>query len=105
MNIFPTAFAATSTHPTSMNSLWVLVLFLVFIYFIMWYPQSKRMKQHRKMLSGLKVGDEIVTAGGLAGKVMKLDDNFVAIHIAENVKVSFQKSAVSSVLPKGTLKF
>jgi len=109
MNFFiPSAFAAANASAGSQNpmfsSLLMLVLFGLFIYLLMWRPQSKRMKQHRNMISSLKQDDEIVTSGGLLGRITEIDDNFIHLRIAEDIEVVLQKSAISMVLPKGTIK-
>lgn len=80
-----------------------VILFAVFI-FLMVIPQSRRAKQHREMLAKLQKGDEVVTNGGLAGRVADLGDAFITLEIADGVKVKFQKAAISVVLPKGSLK-
>jgi preprotein translocase subunit YajC len=67
-------------------------------------PQAKKQKEHRAMLAALAKGDEVVTNGGLAGRVEEVGESFLTIEIAPNVKVRLQKGAVSQVLPKGTLK-
>ena len=70
----------------------------------MWRPQAKRGKEHKNLLSSLAKGTEVVTNGGVLGKVTKVDDNYVALEVAENVEMKFQKASVAAVLPKGTLK-
>jgi len=74
------------------------------MYFMMIRPQAKKQKEHRAMLAALAKGDEVVTNGGLAGRVEEVGESFLTIEIAPNVKVRLQKGAVSQVLPKGTLK-
>jgi preprotein translocase subunit YajC len=81
----------------------MVVLFGV-MYFMMIRPQSKRQKEHRQMVAALAKGDEVVSNGGIAGRVDEVGDTFITIEIAPNVKVKLQKGAVSQVLPKGTLK-
>jgi len=81
-----------------------LVLMLVVFYFLMIRPQQKRMKEHRAMVEALKKGDEVVTNGGLGGTVTKVGDAYLSMRVAENVEVNVQKSAVSALLPSGTLK-
>lgn len=76
---------------------------LVFFVYIIW-SQSKRNKQQRAMIDALQKGDEVVTAGGLIGRVEKVGDNYLGIEVADNVVVQIQRSAVQSVLPKGTIK-
>ena len=81
----------------------LIVIFVVF-YFLLIRPQMKRAKEHRQLVSALAVGDEVVTTGGLLGKVTNVTDSFITLEVADNVKVKLQKHAVSSVMPKGTIK-
>ncbi|MFD1384911.1 preprotein translocase subunit YajC [Rhodanobacter aciditrophus] len=82
----------------------LLVGFVIIFYFLMWRPQSKRAKEHKNLLASLAKGTEVVTSGGVLGKVTKVDDNYVVLDVAENIEMKFQKSAIAAVLPKGTLK-
>jgi len=82
----------------------MLVFFLLFIYFAIWRPQSKRAKEQRDMLSTIAKGDEIVTAGGLLGRITKVADPYIVVSINDNVEITLQKSSIVNVLPKGTLK-
>ncbi len=82
----------------------LLVGFVIIFYFLMWRPQAKRAKEHKNLLSSLAKGTEVVTNGGVLGKVTRVDDNYVALEVSENVELKFQKAAVAAVLPKGTLK-
>lgn len=83
--------------------LFMVVIFVVF-YFILIRPQAKRAKEHKKMVEALAKGDEMVTNGGIAGKIIETGDTFIKVEIADGVQVRLQRSAVSSILPKGTLK-
>jgi preprotein translocase subunit YajC len=78
--------------------------FLAVMFFVMIWPQMKRQKAHRELLSKLAKGDEVITNGGIVGRVDDVRDSFVTIEIADNVQVKLQKGAISAVLPKGTLK-
>ena len=80
-----------------------IVVMFVLLYFLMIRPQMKRGKETKAMLAGLQKGDEVV-AGGLLGKIIKINDNFVSVEIADNVVIAVQKQAVSQLLPKGTVK-
>jgi preprotein translocase subunit YajC len=80
-----------------------VVLFAVFIFMII-IPQSRRAKQHRELLAKLQKGDEVVTNGGIAGRVAAIGDSFVTIEIADGVQVKFQRMAIAMVLPRGSLK-
>ena len=81
-----------------------LVLFAVVFYFLLIRPQSKRQKEHRKMVESLAKGDEVVTIGGIAGRIADIGDNFALLDIAEGVAVKIRRSSDESVMPKGTLK-
>ncbi|WP_246184105.1 preprotein translocase subunit YajC [Pandoraea anhela] len=81
-----------------------LVLMFVVLYFIMIRPQMKRQKETRNMLAALTKGDEVVTSGGLAGRISKVGETFVTIEIADNVEINVQKGAITTLLPKGTIK-
>ena len=85
-------------------TLFLLFGFMILIYFLMIRPENKRRKTHQDMLASLDVGEEIVTAGGILGKVTKITDQFIELSIAENTKIKIQKTSISAVLPKGTLK-
>ena len=87
-----------------MESMLLIVLMFVVLYFLMIRPQMKRAKEHKAMIEALQKGDEIVTAGGVLGRVNKLNENYVNLEIANNVEIQGQRSAVQVVLPKGTLK-
>ncbi len=81
-----------------------MILMFVVLWFLMIRPQMKKAKEHKALLAALQKGDEIVTGGGLVGRVTKVDDSYVNVEIAEGVEVVVQKPAVALVLPKGTLK-
>jgi len=84
--------------------MWPILLMFVALYFLMVRPQMKRQKEHKAMLEALQKGDEVIVAGGIAGRVTKIQDAFMNLEIAPNVEIVVQRSAVSSALPKGTLK-
>ncbi len=89
------------------SGLFNLVLPVIFIgvfYFLMIRPQMRRAKEQREMLSKLQKGDEVVTSGGLAGRIDEIGDHFISLDVGNGVIVKFQRSAVSQVLPKGSLK-
>ena len=81
-----------------------IVLMFVVLYFLMIRPQMKRAKEHKSMIEALQKGDEIVTAGGVVGRVVKVDESYVALQVAENVEIMVQRPSVQVVLPKGTIK-
>jgi len=86
------------------GSMMLLTFFLVVAFFFMMWSQNKRAKQQKNMVDALQKGDEVITVGGLMGRVEKIDENYVSVEIASNVVVQMQRSAVQSVLPKGTIK-
>lgn len=98
------AAPAAGGAESSLLSMLPLVLMFVVLYFVMIRPQMKRQKEHKTMIEALAKGDEIVTAGGLLGKVAKLGDTYLSIEVATGVELQVQRSAVVQVLPKGTLK-
>ena len=98
------AAAAGGDMQSSLMSMLPLVLMFVVLYFVMIRPQMKKQKEHRSMIEALAKGDEIVTAGGMLGKVSKLGDGYLHLEIAGGVEVQVQRSAVVQVLPKGTFK-
>ena len=84
---------------------WILIVgMIVIFYFFLIRPQSKRAKEHRELVSALAKGDEVVTSGGILGKVTKVTDDYVVIEIAANMEIKLQKHAISATLPKGTIK-
>lgn len=83
--------------------LFLIVLFAVF-YFLLIRPQQKRAKEHKQLVAGLSKGDEVVTNGGLLGRISKLGDHFITLEIADGLEVRVQRQAVASLMPKGTLK-
>ena len=80
------------------------ILMFVVLYFVMIRPQMKRQKEHKAMIDALAKGDEVVTSGGLLGKVSKMGDTFVGVEVANGVEIQVQRSAVVQVMPKGTVK-
>ena len=90
-------------HGSDYSSIIFLVIFVLIFYFLLIRPQMRRSKETRQMMSQLGMGDEVVTQGGIVGKISKMDDGFVSLTVAENVTIKFQKQAISKVLPKGTV--
>ena len=82
----------------------MMVLFAVVFYFLLIRPQSKRAKEHKTMIDAIQKGDEVVTNGGIIGKVSKITDGFIVLNVAQGVEIKFQKHAVTASLPKGTIK-
>ncbi|OGT48854.1 MAG: preprotein translocase subunit YajC [Gammaproteobacteria bacterium RIFCSPHIGHO2_12_FULL_41_15] len=103
-------YAAATTAPSTAQqhgSVWQMlllpVLLILVFYFLLIRPQSKRAKDQRNMLEKIGVGDEVMTAGGILGKVVRLKDSYIIVRIAKNVEVTLQKSSIATVLPKGTV--
>jgi preprotein translocase subunit YajC len=109
-SLFPIAYAAAATGApehvaaNGLSSIFLLVGFVVIFYFLLWRPQSKRAKEQRDLVSSLAKGDEVVTSGGILGKITKIADNYITVAIAEGVEILVQKNAVALTLPKGTMK-
>ncbi|WP_455384233.1 preprotein translocase subunit YajC [Acidihalobacter prosperus] len=82
----------------------MIAIFFALMYFMIIRPQSKRAKEHRKLLESLSKGDEVVTTGGMVGKISAVGENFLEVEVSEGTVVKVQKQAVSAVLPKGTIK-
>ena len=99
----PAAAAGGDMQSTLMSMLPLLLMFVV-LYFVMIRPQMKKQKEHRAMIDALAKGDEVVTAGGLLGKVSKIGDAYIGVEMAAGVEIQMQRSAVVQVLPKGTIK-
>ena len=105
--LIPAAHAAEAGAPSGGPvplDLFIIVAFAVVFYLIVWRPQSKRAKEHRELVSGLAKGDEIITNGGLVGRITKVEEQFIIFEAADNVELKLQKGAVMQALPKGTIK-
>lgn len=87
-----------------MPTLIMVGLFFVFMYFMIIRPQMKRQKEHKQLMESLDKGNEIVTAGGVAGKIRQVGENFLVVEVSDGVEIRVQKSSVTSVVPKGTLE-
>ncbi|EKD76901.1 MAG: preprotein translocase, YajC subunit [uncultured bacterium] len=100
-----TAPATSTTTPESgfLSVLPMLVIFIAVFYFLLIRPQSKRAKEQRQLLESLAVGDEVLTTGGIIGRLTKLRDGYVVLVVGKDVEMTFQKGAIASVLPKGTM--
>lgn len=108
MDFFISSAYAQAADGAAQQSPWTSFIFLggfiLIFYFMLIRPQSKRAKEHKALIEAIGKGDEVITAGGILGKVTKVDEQYVAIVVAENVELKMQKSSVSAVLPKGTIK-
>lgn len=97
------AAPAAAQGPNLMANLLMIAVFIGIFYFLIWRPQAKRAKEHRSLIESLGVGSEIVFAGGLMGKITKLDGDFAVVELSRGVDVKIQRASVISVLPEGTL--
>ena len=95
---------AAGGEPSLLGGLLPLVLIFVVFYFLLIRPQSKRAKEHKAMVEALSKGDEVVTAGGILGKITDVGDQFVTIEVASGVSLKVQRHTVGAVMPKGTVK-
>jgi preprotein translocase subunit YajC len=87
-----------------LSSLVFLIVIFAIFYFMLIRPQAKRQKEHKKMVEALAKGDEVVTNGGVLGKITEVSDNFVQLEITEGVQIKVQRQAVAQLMPKGTIK-
>ncbi|MGH8227098.1 MAG: preprotein translocase subunit YajC [Steroidobacteraceae bacterium] len=104
--LIPQAWAQTAATSASgqLAPLLMIVVFIGIFYFLLIRPQQKKSKDHQSMISKLEVGNEVVTAGGILGRITIVGDNFVTLEISEGVRIKVQKAQVTSLMPKGTLK-
>jgi preprotein translocase subunit YajC len=104
--LIPSAYAqaAGGAQPNAFVQLLPLVLIFVVFYFLLIRPQAKRAKEHKTMVAAIAAGDEVVTSGGILGKVTEAGEQFLTVEVAEGVRVKVQRHTVSSLLPKGTYR-
>ena len=102
--ISPAYAQAAAGQPSPWSPLIMLGVFFAVFFFFVIRPQMKRAKDHRGMIASIGKGDEVVTSGGILGRVDEIGDAFIAIEIADGVRIRVQKQAISAVLPKGTMK-
>ncbi len=98
------ANAAPAAEPNAWAGLLPMVILFVVFYFLLIRPQQKKAKEHTRMVEELSKGDEVVTAGGILGKIRKVGENFIDLEVANNVTLTVQKQHVSQLMPKGTMK-
>jgi preprotein translocase subunit YajC len=97
----------TATAPQGGDPIMALLFpigLIVLFYFFLIRPQTKRAKEHKTMVDGLQKGDEVVTQGGILGKITQVSENFVTVEIARDITIQVQKHAVTALMPKGTIK-
>ena len=103
--LFPITYAqeaGQAPQPFIFNLLLFGGMFFLF-WLILWRPQSKRAKEHRDLVSSISKGDEVMTSGGVLGKVMKVSEDYISVEVSEGVELKLQKSSVAAALPKGTI--
>lgn len=93
---------ATAQGFGMMNIIMIIVLIAIF-YFLIWRPQSKRAKEHRQLIESLTAGSEVMFAGGLMGRITKIEGDIAVIELSRGVEIKVQRGSVISVLPEGTL--
>jgi preprotein translocase subunit YajC len=98
------AYAQDASPQGGLMSFLPLIIIFIIFYFLLIRPQMKRAKEHRKLVAELAVGDEVVTTGGLLGRISKVGESFLTVEVAENLEIKLQRHAVASVMPKGTIK-
>ena len=96
------AYAQQAAPQGSLIDLWPLVVIFIAFYFLLIRPQQKKQKAHTEMVSALQGGDEVMTAGGILGRITAVSDHYAVVQISENTEIKIQKASVSQVVPKGT---
>ena len=103
-NAYAQAAGAAVAPGFSIEQMALPALMIVAFYFLLIRPQQKRAKEQKAMIEAVQKGDEVVTAGGMVGKVVKLDENYVTLLVGGSTEISFQRNAITALLPKGSLK-
>jgi len=101
--LISSAYAQDAAPQGGLMGFLPLILIFIVFYFMLIRPQMKRAKEHKRMVSELAKGDEVVTTGGLLGKITDISDSFVTLELADNVSIKLQRHAVTNVMPKGTI--
>ena len=96
--------ATPSTAQGILSMLPMLAILFLFMYFLVIRPQSKRAKEQKKLMDNMQKGDEVMTIGGILGKIEKITDDFVVLNIAENTNITLRKNSIANVVPQGTIK-
>jgi len=104
LDFFIASAYAQDAQPGGLMSFLPLIIIFVIFYFLLIRPQMKRAKEHRKLVAELATGDEVVTNGGLLGRITNVGESFVTLELTDNIQIKVQRQAVSSVVPKGTIK-
>jgi preprotein translocase subunit YajC len=105
MSLISPAFAQSAATPPGAGLNWIILpVFVAIFYFLLIRPQQKRLKDQQAMLAKLASGDEVVTSGGILGRISEVGDTFVTLEIADGVRIKVQRAQISQLVPKGTLK-
>ena len=91
-------------HQGFLSMLPIFIILILFMYFLIIRPQSKRAKEQKSLMESLQKGDEVITSGGLLGKINKISGNFIGLEIADGVEITIQKASIGASVPKGTIK-
>jgi preprotein translocase subunit YajC len=100
----PAATGAGAAHQPSMAPMLIILAVIIIFYFWLWKNQGKKKKEQQSLLSALTKGDEVITTGGIAGRISSVEDGFLGVLISKDTVINIQKQAVTAVLPKGTVK-
>lgn len=95
---------ATTQSQGGLSAMLMPAVFIAVFYFLLWRPQSKRAKEHNTMVDSLRKGDEVITSGGIVGKIKDVSEKFITLNVSEACDMKIQRNAISSVLPKGTIE-
>ena len=98
------AYAQQGAPQGSLLDLWPLVVIFIAFYFLLIRPQQKKQKEHGQMVAALQVGDEVMTAGGILGRITGISEHYAVVQISDNTEIKIQRSSVSAVVPKGTFE-
>ena len=98
------AHAQDAAQPGGLMSFLPLIIIFVIFYFLLIRPQMKRAKEHKKLVAELGNGDEVVTNGGILGRITNVGESFITVELADNVQIKVQRHAIASIMPKGTIK-
>ena len=101
---FADGAAASTPAPAPYLDFLLIFIFVLVFYFLIWRPQSKRAQEHRQLVDSLEVGDEIITNGGVVGKIVAISGGYIKFEVAKSVEITLEKSAISTTLPKGSIK-
>jgi preprotein translocase subunit YajC len=98
------AYAQDAAQPGGLMGFLPLIFIFAVFYFMLIRPQMKRAKEHKQLIASLNKGDEVITNGGLLGKITNVSEDFVTLELADNLQIKLQRQAVATVMPKGTIK-